>query len=364
MKAPEYVERIEALEASQTAQDAALEAALETALEAASGAAQTADSKVATVNGLAPDAAGNVDVGGMPLGAAFPYTGSDVPAGTLRADGTTYTGMQASFPDFYAWVKQSGLAVPMADYALVEGSCGYYGLDESTGAVRMPALAAGVFGAGAASEYGLAVEAGLPGITGTVPSTRAYNATGAFHKISGSGYNHGSGLGGESLGFDASLSSPVYGKSDTVTPSHVKYPWVIVVYNAAVPASVAEAAEFVGLLEGKADKASVEAKAEVDLANVTAEGRERVVGWGMPDYSAGVQVTLTTSGYTAPSAGYLMGESNMSGAGNRWFLVNNSKVGMESDEGGSICFPVSKGDVIKVSESSAGNIWFYPLKGV
>ena len=82
MKAPEYVERIEALEASQTAQDAALEAALETALEAASGAAQTADSKVATVNGLAPDSAGNVDVGGMPLGAAFPYTGSDVPAAT------------------------------------------------------------------------------------------------------------------------------------------------------------------------------------------------------------------------------------------------------------------------------------------
>lgn len=90
---------------------------------------------------------------GMPLGAAFPYTGRDVPAGTLRADGTTYTGMQASFPDFFAWVKQSGLAVPMADYALVEGSCGRYGLDESTGSVRMPTLAAGVFGAGAASEY-------------------------------------------------------------------------------------------------------------------------------------------------------------------------------------------------------------------
>ena len=34
------------------------------------------------------------------------------------------------------------------------------------------------------------------------------------------------------------------------------------VYNAATPASVAEAGEFVGMLDGKADKASVEAIAD------------------------------------------------------------------------------------------------------
>ena len=60
--------------------------------------------------------------------------------------GATYTNMTDSFPAFYAWMKASGLAVPMASYALVEGSCGRYGLDESTGAVRMLTLEAGVFG--------------------------------------------------------------------------------------------------------------------------------------------------------------------------------------------------------------------------
>ena len=240
----------------------------------------------------ARQAAASASETGMPLGAAFPYTGSDVPAGTLRADGATYTNMAASFPAFYAWVKASGLAVPMASYALVEGSCGRYGLDESTGSVRMPTLAAGVFGASAASQYGQAVEAGLPNITGTASardSSMGEVTSGAFYQgPEQTGfwfYQDGS---SSSECFDASRSSAVYGKSDTVTPSHVKYPWVIVVYNAAVPASVAEAGEFVGMLDGKADKASVEAKAGVDLENVTAEGRERVVGWGMPDYTARV----------------------------------------------------------------------------
>ncbi|MBQ8744101.1 MAG: tail fiber protein [Mailhella sp.] len=306
--APEYVQRIEALEAglesglaeclaaaqvtatgsvfgnvklsdstsSTSAASKGIAAspkAVKAAYDRATTAINSAAAKVATVNGLAPDSAGNVDVGGMPLGAAFPYTGSDVPAGTLRADGATYTNMAASFPAFYAWVQASGLAVPMASYALVEGSCGRYGLDESTGSVRMPTLAAGVFGASAASQYGQAVQAGLPNITGktrtggsglgTSTSSLDYT-TGAFALGAGDIGNVANGISGDGreLVFDASGSSPIYGRSDTVTPSHVKYPWVIVVYNAAVPASVAEAGEFVGLLDGKADKTSVEAIAD------------------------------------------------------------------------------------------------------
>lgn len=90
-------------------------------------------------------------------------------------------------------------------------------------------------------------------------------------------------------------------------------------------------------------------------------GGDRLVT--MPNYSAGIQLLLDASGYTAPSDGYIMGESNMSGSGTRWFFVNGSKVGRESDEGGSISFPVSKGDVITIESSTADNVWFYPIKG-
>lgn len=225
---------------------------------AISAAKSSADEKVATVNGLTPDSNGNVDVGGMPLGTLFPYTGKDVPAGTLRADGTTYTNMRASFPEFYEWVVASGLTVPLADYALVEGSCGYYGLDTSTGTVRMPTLAAGVFGTTAAGQYGQAVAAGLPDIQGDTLLGNGYVGVGAntpsgcfYYATSKSvGVNSATTMANVSrLGFRASGSSGVYGNSDTVTPSHVKYPWVIVVYNAAVSPSVAQAGEFVEMLD-------------------------------------------------------------------------------------------------------------------
>lgn len=231
------------------------------AMSAANAAQGSADEKVATVNGLTPDSNGNVDVGGMPLGTVFPYTGKDVPAGTLRADGSIYANMQDSFPEFYEWVVNSGLTVPLADYTLVEGSCGFYGLDTTTGIVRMPTLAAGVFGTVTAGQYGQAVQAGLPNITGNVAPNRcsyfgeaysdgAFSHQGFTDTVSAVAED-GQGV---LIKFDASRSNPIYGRADTVTPSHVKYPWVIVVYNAAVPPSVAQAGEFVELLDGKLDK--------------------------------------------------------------------------------------------------------------
>lgn len=210
---------------------------------------------------------------GLPMGTPIPYTGKDVPAGFLRADGVTYTNMNVVFPDFYDWVVTSGLTVPLANYTLIEGSCGYYGIDESTGTVRMPTLAAGVFGTVAAGQYGQAVQAGLPNITGGVEARpfpdayvgngSIYNAYGAFTLGSKASNISATGVAVTNVAancdvayFDASRSSPTYGRSDTVTPAHVKYPWVIVVYNAAVPPSVAQAGEFVELLDDKMDKAN------------------------------------------------------------------------------------------------------------
>lgn len=193
---------------------------------------------------------------GMPMGVPIPYTGKDVPAGFLRADGAIYTSMQGAFPEFYEWVVNSGLTVPLADYTLVEGSCGYYGLDTSTGTVRMPTIAAGVFGTAVANQYGQAVQAGLPNISGRFSQNRfgasGVKATGPFaavtHRASG-GPAGDSSVSDVGFTFDASRANPVYGRSDTVQPSHVKYPWVIVVYNAAVPPSVAQAGEFIEMLD-------------------------------------------------------------------------------------------------------------------
>lgn len=239
---------------------------------------------VRSVNGHNADGDGNVsvDVGGLTLGTVLPYTGKDVPAGFLRADGATYTGMDKAFPGFYEWVVNSGLTVPLADYVLVEGSCGYYGLDTSNGTVRMPTLAAGVFGT---------VEAG-------------------------------------------------------------KYPWIIFVYTAAVPASVAQAGEFVELLDGKAD---------VNLGNVTAEGKAEIVGWMHPDYTA--PVTISALPYTAPAYGYIVGRVTATGATEGFLYINDILVGQEAGDHIDIQMFVAAGDIVTGKNINNRNLTFLPLKG-
>lgn len=92
--------------------------------------------------------------------------------------------------------------------------------------------------------------------------------------------------------------------------------------------------------------------------------RETVVGWGMPDYNAGVSVELP---YTAPYNGFFMVHLTFS-AGNSYLYVNNIKVqevGGGATAGMDYMLPVSKGD--KITRSSTAtyyNAIFYPCKGV
>lgn len=48
-----------------------------------------------------------------------------------------------------------------------------------------------------------------------------------------------------------------------------------------------------------------------DMSNITATGKEAVVGWGMPDYSAGVTITSGVD-FTPNTDGYIMIKSNSS----------------------------------------------------
>lgn len=85
-----------------------------------------------------------------------------------------------------------------------------------------------------------ATEAGLPNITGTVlvlDGQGGTEMTGAFYdtgrKINSNAHSDQA---DPVAGFDASRSSAVYGKSDTVTPAHITlYPWLYVFYNNTNP---------------------------------------------------------------------------------------------------------------------------------
>lgn len=111
-------------------------------------------------------------------------------------------------------------------------------------------------------------EAGLPNIdsdtnwvnvtSGTESAATNINVLSNKGAFGGTNSQGGHGIAGNNYPinwrrFDASLSNPIYGNSDTVTPaSTTLYPWVVA-YAAAVPASTAQAAEFQKGLSGKAD---------------------------------------------------------------------------------------------------------------
>lgn len=109
-------------------------------------------------------------------------------------------------------------------------------------------------------------------------------------------------------------------------------------------------------------------KANSDLSNVASVAssfKEASVGWGMPDYSAGVYVGNLP--YTAPCDGYI-NTHIVHNAGDVSLYVNGveiSLVGGGASAGLDYLFPVSKGDVITSSSTRAfyAND-FYPCKGV
>ena len=92
--------------------------------------------------------------------------------------------------------------------------------------------------------------------------------------------------------------------------------------------------------------------------------RATVVGWGMPDYSAGVVKTLNVE-YTAEVDGMLLIQTTSSTSG-RQLKIDNVTISMISNAGATSLYTmpfVGKGSVYKLTGTS-GVYEFYPLKGV
>ena len=208
----------------------------------------------------------------------------------------------------------------------------------------------------------------MPNITGKTGrfAGRYEDGTGALRTVD---YGQSSGTRDEQwnssrITFDASLSNPIYGKSSTVTPaSTTLYPWVVA-YTAAIPASTAQATEFQQGLSGKAD---------TNLGNTTPSQsfKEMSVGWGIPDYSAGVTISANTN-FTCPAKGVIAGEVSAAQNGSCTIKINDILVEQIGSESGQRCrgpfyAQVKNGDVVYLLTSGNASIIlsnFYPDTGV
>lgn len=202
---------------------------------------------------------------------------TDNPGALPGWTGEYYENGKTLFPDLYNFVKaHSELQVTKAQYdsaIATYGECPKYVVDENTAqtSLRLPKYANYIKMAN--STEGITQKgAGLPNITGYLASIDTGGRWGLIANASADDYNKysgafraqnngpytqsvstGKGVASGDLYFDASKSNAIYGASDTVQPAHTTlYPWISA-YTSAIPASVAQAAQFQQGLSGKAD---------------------------------------------------------------------------------------------------------------
>lgn len=198
----------------------------------------------------------------------------------LKIEGVNGGGSNTDFPEItvygaeYLYTDYAGsgniltLSNEAYEYTLARtGVCGGFVVDMVAGSVRLPTLVNGTLWGADSSHVGQSLSAGLPNITGTFSGYTSKggttNCTGAFTSdnatVEGPTAVDNSGEGKNTTDFDASRSSSVYGKSDTVQPPAIRVSWCIQVYNAATALSEQESAQLASQMQ---------MKAQTNLANV------------------------------------------------------------------------------------------------
>lgn len=278
-------------------------------------------------------------------------------------------------PTATCWTDEATWQASVTTY----GECGKFVYDSVNNTLRLPKLNSFVQATTTASELGSLVEAGAPNITGAFdgestsgvsiyrPNAGAQYQSGAFapnsvgnwfynNAVSSAQANHG-------ISFDASRSNSIYGNSNTVQPQAIKYYFYIVV------GTVSKTQIQIDIDNVMADLAL---KADQDFSNVTAPVqafKDMSIGWGMPDYTAGVSVTLSST-YTATYDQLLVveglftnGETLMATISSK-FLISLAAGGGNTIRGNAHVF-LNKNDVLNFTALSGSyNATAYPLKGV
>lgn len=187
---------------------------------------------VHSVENVFPDTQGNVDIeihkhnvgeewhsylGIVPVG-GLPYLGQLAPRETYSA--------------LWNWVQsQDGLLLTEEEWqakaAVQGGNCAYYSSGTDGTNFRLPAIFGYIKGIRTNETAGSYIAEGLPNITGCAPLNTWFESENNFNYAGSALYrdnvNHGmrenaSGTAGDYTFFDASLSNPIYGASNHVTP--------------------------------------------------------------------------------------------------------------------------------------------------
>lgn len=290
--------------------------------------------------------------------------------GAVECNGATYntTGFtgSASIGNLLALNKVP--YVSLATYATLlaqNGAVGVFGWDGvGTTAFRVPSLNDIFIETGTAAQIGDYIAPGLPNITGNAYNSNAAagslylnSKSGAFKSGSQSSAKYPSPLNNgdsnTSLGFDASLSNPIYGNSTTVQPNTIRY-------RAMVQLAVSATDEAVETCTGVlADVAGLK-----DASNLTSTGKLNIINMMMPDYTNAENISFP---YTATRPGYI--SVQLTGSGTVGISIDGVPVNQMSWNGGKTCVfwaMIGAGSTatnISTSGTTVSSAKFIPCKG-
>lgn len=178
--------------------------------------------------------------GGHSVGFEYISFNPNIPTGSIPLLGGTFS--RAAYADLWSWVQtQTGYLISEAEWqekaTANNGNVPFYSDGDGSTTFRVPSLKCWVKGANGVEEVGSYLKAGLPNITGSwIPvgvsnhSSANDPATGAFTNKAGNNVDSWSRSGSlQTYGFDfdASLSNPIYGNSDTVQPPSIVGMWLV-----------------------------------------------------------------------------------------------------------------------------------------
>lgn len=320
----------------------------------------------------------------IPIGIIMNYAFTDVnnkaPSGYWRLDGSILPNAASAAPQFVQKLVETNdiltgekLIVGSDEWNSIYntyGSCGKFTWVGS--GLRFPAINCFIQGLSTLEQLSALTPAGLPNITGNFNQLRGASAYGAFEMQSAAyqgSWEHAVNRSyDQKVNFDASRSSSVYGKSNTVTPLNIKYPYIISVYNKIQLSSELILDE---IIEDSINKANI------SLDNLNTVGKNFIGNVCMPDYEnqiliTGVPLTQWTKVLKNSFVCVWAADPN---AENFWVLVspdaseNNYVVGRRYDDftantqETSFTFFVPAGWYFLCSAESGYSGRIYPLKG-
>lgn len=311
---------------------------------------------------------------GRSPGEVFGCFGEIPPPGAYLLNGQTIYGCDELYSKFWEWVTTAGVRI--IDNSAYEaelsstGVCSGFVVSSSTGSVRLPTWT-GYMPNFKDSSIPVVGNGKTLGLTDGTSEFGLGSHTGQNYLIPYSG-NVGVSLPAANSG--SYVVSAAMGITEDKNNSGIiadisglqkdELHWCIQVFNVAIPMSVQKSAMLASLMQ---------AKAQADLGNVTEPAqtfKEMSVGWGLPDYTAGIVIVTSSNvttdySYTTDFPCLLVIQMTSAGYCN-WRTAGGMDIycsGAGNAAQTNIYLPAGE---ILTSDTASGtwSVTVYPLKGV